>query len=252
MAKIIRQQFEDETPNQSYPFYDFATLVTGEGIQFPKQLFLDACFYPAGDNLNLYMSSVIVGPLKVVFEFSSEDGVIAKAAVANKTNVPDQITVKDQYDRQAGVIIFNPIEAKQLQTLELGVYSFNSDSAKISQNAIIPMPEETIRGFIVNGEIFSEHVKFVGEDGVYFTEEDGVVRVDVIGDPYFLRKNCEDEGVNVENFDTGPYLKTINGEAPNENGDFFFAIKEFGNELTVLRIQPQSGGLLIKLIGANT
>jgi hypothetical protein len=109
------------------------------------------------------------------------------------------------------------------------------------------MPEIGVRGFRTEaGDLVTGDVWLVGENGVVIREEaENVIRFDFVGDPLFARKLCIEQGL----FVTGSFLKTINEQGPDAQGDFKLNVGETISADTVLRITPIDGGIKISAVG---
>jgi hypothetical protein len=85
------------------------------------------------------------------------------------------------------------------------------------------------------------NVWIVGEDGVILRRgDDGTLRIDVIGDPYAARKLCADEEANEQVATLQPYcpIKTLNGIAPDDRGNFQMLVGSNESLSPILRILP--------------
>lgn len=260
MPAIIRQSWRDQCEKIKYPFADTATLLNSTGDVIPDALFLDGILHPIGGDSSLFISKIEILATTVVFWFSCEITDICSATFS-KSSVPSVLQVLDAYDRPAGKLVADASLLTSVASWPLGDHLFADTATGISPSAILPMPEVGVRGLVLeSGEIFSGPVTLVGEDGVYFRTEDRivsgeivpVVMVDASGDPLFLRKSCEEEAaIGAAALDDGPFLKTINGEAPDDDGNFIIFP---GNELvedTVVRITPSGNGLVVNLVGSK-
>ena len=107
-----------------------------------------------------------------------------------------------------------------------------------------------MRGIITErGELFTQDVLLVGDNGIVLrqdAEDPEVIRVDVVGDPLFIRKNCTE----VERFTTPNFLRTINGCPPDSDGNFNLTVGDHQSAETIVRIYANGQGeLVIEAIG---
>lgn len=238
-----------------YPFSDHAPMLNSIGDVIPDNIFIDAIFHPIGGDGTLFLSSVVVDASTIRLNFSDQTTTNLCYGSYAKATAPTEIQIYDLYDRVAGRIVVNPDAIGSLTAWGLGTHIFAENVAPISPNAQMPMPEVGLRGIVMSdGEIFSGPVTLVGEDGVYFrTRTDlatgyDIISVDILGDPLFLRKGCDEEEAELND---GPFLETINGRGPDDAGNFTLFP---GDDLvydSVVRIIPIANGLRIKLVGSK-
>ena len=88
----------------------------------------------------------------------------------------------------------------------------------------------------------------IGDNGVVVTQDANdseVIRIDIVGDPLFLRQNCTE----VERFVTPNFIRTINGCPPDADGNFHITVGNHQNAETIVRIYAEDGVLVIRAIG---
>ena len=252
MAEIIRQQWRDQTAAIKYPFADGATLENNEGDEIPSEIFVDAIFHPIGNAAALFLSRIYIDPPGVLFEFSGSSGPVC-TAFFSRNSPPKTLVLKDTHNRPAGRIICQQVALAAVASWASGDHIFSRAATLMAPTTVMPMPETGVRGFLVGEEVFAGHVKLVAEDGIRFRIDDNEIRVDAVGDPLFLRKSCErEEQTGQSSLKVGPFLKTINGKAPDAAGNLIIAV---GNELVddpVVRVQPRPFGLAIRLVGTKS
>jgi hypothetical protein len=94
------------------------------------------------------------------------------------------------------------------------------------------------------GELFAGDVWLVGEDGVVLRrDDDGSLRIDIIGDPFAARKLCADESASDAEIEVlSPYcpIKKLNGVEPDDQGNFQMLIGSNQSLSNILRITPGS------------
>jgi hypothetical protein len=99
----------------------------------------------------------------------------------------------------------------------------------------------TTEGDVVSGDIW-----LIGDNGVVIRKDDDcVIRIDIVGDPLFVRRLCNP----LDLFNTPNFVKTINGCPPDEYGDYKIEVGDHGDPHTILRINPVEDGLKIEAIG---
>jgi hypothetical protein len=252
MTDVLRQQWRDQNAGTNYPFSDFASLVNQDNDQIPPSALIDAVLHPAGHEGYVFLSTVTVSPSEVVLQFAGPSGPVCKGSYKT-SNIPTQIELTDDEDRPAGRLVCDSIALRVIAAWPQGEHAFTRKQTQLAGTTVIPTPERGLRGIRTqDGSLFTGRVKLVAEDGVYFRHDhNGVLHVDALGDPLFLRKDC-DVDKSSDNFDPGPFLRTINQIPPDAQGRFLISI---GTELvddTVLRIVPQQGGIKFKLVATRS
>jgi len=244
MSKIVFGDWRDDNVQRKYPFADDATL-SSDFLTIPNSLFIDGRLYPIGGNETLYLNRVTREGSVITFAvFATGPGELATASY-DVTAIPEngQLAFYDSYGRAAGMLLSTPDALQAFSGLNSGNYPFLAAETKFAPAVNVPQPDSGVRGFVLpSGEIMFGDVWIVGEDGVVVRrDEDGSLRVDVIGDPFAARKLCEDEVVGDEDTDaTSPYcpLETINGIPPDAWGNYKLIAGSNQSLSTLLRITP--------------
>jgi hypothetical protein len=213
MPRILHPEFRDEQLYSRYPFADGASLTSRGGLALTPDTFLDASVYPIGGGARAYLSVLGVAPGLVTIWVG--DPALARRASAafDPLDPPDRLALADAAGRPAGLLLADPVLLAATQAWPAGEHVFD--------------PAAT-------------------EDGVVVREEDGAIRVDVVGDPLFARRLCRGEGT----FATPNFVRTINGMPPAPDGSFQLAVASVGAADTVLRITPEPPDTLrVGLVG---
>lgn len=255
-------EWRNNNKHVKYPFSDTSALTNGS-IFLDQDLFDDARLYPIGSSPGVYLSDIIISDVLVKFIISDpENGELASGGFAfvdgdytyPSLPVDDSevlVALEDTLGRPAGVLVSSGDRLRQLSSLYgQSTISFDETQTEFVSSTVIPVPHIGVRGFILDdGSFISGKIYMVGTAGIVLSEEDGTIRVDIIGDPYALDKACRDEGFDVPVF-CG--LKTVNGIRPDENGDFKLTI---GGNLAadnILRVvQPSRNIVKIDQVGFN-
>ena len=244
MSKIVFGDWRDDNVQRKYPFADDATLV-GADLTLPNSLFLDGRLYPVGGNETLYLNRVAREESTITFAiFATGPGELATASY-DVTDIPEsgELAFYDSYGRPAGMLLSSRTALEAFSGLNSGTYEFIAAETQFAPAVIVPQPEAGVRGFVLpDGETLFGDVWIVGEDGVVVRrDEDGSLRIDLIGDPFAARKLCEDEEIGDEDIDvTTPYcpLETINKIPPDEFGNYRLMVGSNESLSTILRITP--------------
>ena len=248
MTDVVYPEWRDGNARIKYPFADSASLSNSAGAGIALDLFDDARLYLIGALAGVYLSKISITADQVTFYVADSTGTLASGSFLF-TAAPEQVTLFDNYGRSAGVLVSTSSKLSALNSVYgLGDVLFEADQTEFAASVVILLPNAGIRGVLLDdGNMLSGDVYLVGTDGIVVREENGTVRVDIIGDPYAFLRACQAEGFDIANF-CG--LKTINGISPNKMGDFKLTI---GGNLAadnLLRIeQPTNGAVNIRALG---
>lgn len=254
--RILFPEWRDETKQIRYPFADSAACTNG-ALELPPWLFLDGRLYPVGGGARLHISKITKVASTVTFTLADETTELATAAydVASPP-ANGELIFTDKYGRPAGMLLSAADRLSVFGAMGQGTYEFTVEQTEFAATVAVPQPNYGVRGIITDeGEILTGDVWLVGERGVVLHEEDGAIRVDIVGDPFASRAVCaeeEQQDNDVPDDALDPYcpIMTINGYSPDSYGVFHLMVG--GNEslTNVLRIVPGSGNVLrFELLG---
>jgi hypothetical protein len=241
MVDIAYPEWRNGNEHIRYPFADYVSLRNVDGATVDRDLFDDARLYPIGGAAGLFLSRVTVDGNVVTFAVADlVSGELASCSY-DATAAPNELYLTDAYGRPAGILVSSAEKlAAALSKYGQGTVEFTQEQTEFVATVAIPMPQPGLRGLLLDdGQVVSGDICLVGADGAVLSVEDGVIRVDFLGDPYALKRTCDEEGAPLPEF-CG--LKTINGIEPDENGDFKLSI---GGNLAsdpVLRLAVDSNG----------
>ena len=245
MTETIYPQWRDEQTHSHYPFADGASLVNSSGDQIPEGLLLDARLYPVGGQEGQFLSRITAGVTEVVLGVSDATGELCTGSFDPSAPL-DAVKMTDAYGRPAGVLVANTDQLGLLGSWGPGDHLFTAENAEFTAAVVVPTPQIGVRGIITeDGEIFMGNVWIVGEEGVFVRKESGTIRVDVLGDPLAQKRYCEEKLAYVQRW----FVQTINGIGPDLRSDFKFLPGSAAASDTVLRIDPTTNGLILKLVG---
>jgi len=267
MAPVLFPEWRDYHEPTKYPFADTATLANEAGDVLFPDLFLDMALYPVGGQPAMYLSKVVVSNSVVTIWFGdSEEAYRCYGSIA-MLELPDEIRVVDDYGRPAGVLVS---EASRLETFRAwgpGEHLFTVEQTGIVAACCMPTPELGVRGVLLDdGTVLTGDIYLTGSNGVqlncYAYRVPGTcevpehlayaIRVDVVGDPLWLRKACVGG-----RFATPQFVERIVFQqgansvicAPNSYGDVKLVPGNLLAQDTILRIRPLESGLLVELVG---
>lgn len=236
--------WRDETAVSRYPFEDDATLVATDDrtVSVPNGLIVDAALYPTFDPVGLYRIRVTEDG-EVTLVFASDSG----ATTAEATFTPGQ-NLADVYesDRVAGVLVLGDEWEKYTAGWKAGVRRFDQRRNLLVPSAVQSVSTAGIEGITDGLLTAAGELWLIGENGVAVRPmSDTEVRIDVTGDPLFRRRKCEP----TDAFVTPSFVKTINGQPPDDYGQFLVTT---GDAHSVLRILPADGGLKVDVAGRRS
>lgn len=247
LERVVVPQWRDDLLRGRYPFADNATLTADSGAVVETDTLLDASLYPVGVGAALYLTSVVVENRLVTLNIGDPTRPALCSASFDPVEPPDDLAVLDAYDRPAGVLVSAADRLRRFQAWRLGTHALGT-RAEFAAGVVIPVPSAGVEGLLLaDGTVVTGHVWLVGEDGVVLRKGDGnSVRVDVVGDPLFRRRLCSP----AELFATPRFIRTVNGVAPNDAGDFFLTVNNEMAGDTVLRVYPDPArGLVVEVVG---
>jgi hypothetical protein len=245
--ETIFPQWRNEHDHSHYPFSDSASLENAEGDRIPENLFLDARVYPIGGSEEQYLSRINASTTLVSIFVASEAVELASASF-DPSAPTDTLRLTDAYGRPAGVLVADPEQLALLGSWGPGDHLFTAESAAFTATAVVPTPQIGVRGVVLeSGEVFVGETWFVGEEGVFVRKEGETIRVDIIGDPMAQKRYCEEHLAYVQSW----FIQTINGIGPDRRGDFKLLPGSQAASDTVLRIEPITNGLTMKLVGVS-
>lgn len=245
MPKEIRYPgFIPSLEDTNYPFSSDVSLTNAEGARVPNTAFLDAHLYPIGGTGGMYLSKVSVSYSAITLHIGDSSGadiasgsialpITGEASALNGEDADSQtlcVKLTDAYARPAGILVSDKLRIAEFSGFGVGDHTFIQQETEFVATVCMPTPEIGVRGIVLpDGSVMARNVWLVGEDGVVFRHGetsvpnnsracDGntvypTIRVDALGDPYFLRKLC----FPVDLFSTPNFLKKIKVVNVQEN-----------------------------------
>lgn len=249
-TRIIFPQFRDEQTDSRYPFVDKASLTSTEDrLEIGRDTFIDAAIYAIGGYARAYISSISVSASEIVITIGDENNRNRATARWVPTNPPENgvLDVLDSYGRPAGMLLSAPLLLSRFAAWPARTHTFRQETTELVNTVVIPAKEPGVRGLLPEtGPLMTGDVWLIGDRGVVVRQDgDGVIRIDMVGSPLFLRELCDD----LNKFTPKTYVKTINGCVPDEYGNFTLTATGHNAADTVLRIYPSDGNLKIDIIG---
>jgi hypothetical protein len=226
---------------------------------------VDASVYPAGGGVGQYISAITVGAGAVLYEISDATGVLCSGE--SRADGQDfDAWLYDKRKRPSGVLVASSDAPAVFGALPEGRHEFAPAATELVASCVLPQPQVALTALTANdSDPLTGDVWLVGSDGVYFhggggesTDNgvtDGVIRMDVGGDPFFAATTPDGK--------PGPavnplrHIKLVFAAFGNES--ILLMPDEFGNfSLTpgtllksnpVLRVESEEHTLRIRVLG---
>lgn len=242
-------EWRDQLKDTRYPFCDRCSLATADNLVIDKSAIYDASFYIVNWSSKLFITSI-----EITSDVATQANIYvgnpaskkAASAVIDPFDVPEVITFSDNLGRQAGILVVDPVAMSFIQTWPIGEHIFR-ETAEFVPSVVLPMPDNLVSSLRCdNSALINNDAWLIGEDGVVLRlDGDSNIRVDIIGDPLFKRRQ------NPGSFVTPRFIKTINNIPPDDMGDFKISVGNYEASDTILRIYPDPSlpGLRIELVG---
>lgn len=255
--QILYPEWRDENEKVKYPFSDSSTMDNGTIVLSPTT-FIDGRLYPIGGNELLFLNRITRAGGKITIGIRAEGTEELATASYNLAAPPNsgELIFADSYGRPAGLLLSSSLELGALGALEQGTQEFTLAQTAFTAAVVVPQPDSGVRGVITeDGDVLAGDVWLVGERGVVLRQEDGAVRIDIVGDPYASRTLCAEEEPQEGEAESQPLLaafcpiRTINGYPADDYGNFELRVGSNQSETNIMRITEQKGTLKIELLG---
>lgn len=245
MTEQIFPQWRNSHNRTRYPFRDDASLLAADGTtSLPANLFDDARIYPPLSAVGVFLRRVGILNSRVELGIGTAATEIAKASY-DPASVGNEIALVDAYGRPAGILVSDSARLSSVySSMPPGDTLFTLEATEFVASVLVPLASSGVTALLADdNSLFSGDVVLCGTNGVVLSVEGGAIRVDAIGDPYAILKDCVAQGVAPP-----PYcgLKTINGIPPDANGDFKLTTGANISIDNFLRILLSGGTLTVK------
>jgi hypothetical protein len=274
MTTVWFNEWQAANSSTKYPFAENATLTNSAGDFISEDTFIDASVYPIGGGERMRLSRVDIGASQGVIHI----GDLVNESLATGTfdifDPEDHVILEDAFGRPAGILVSDATKMSVFQSWGSGTHEFTTAATEFSAVTTIPTPELGVRGIALeSGETFTGDVVLVGSDGIVLSLDTATVsdpckgpaqvfetiRVDVVGDPLFRRRECDPLGVfetprflqemrfisDVGIFDCGPgdLGGIILSVGNNDAADSILRLRTLGDRIIIEAVgQPLSGG----------
>ena len=265
--RVTYPTYYDESIDSDYPFESGVSRSNGE-VEIEQGVFVDARLFVPDGRHDVFLSSVEVGDT-VKLTLSDGNGVLGTGSFTRNAP-PDYLNFYDTNSVFLG-LLQSPSEGgmRKLAGWEDGTYNFTITQTRFATTVVVPQPQKGVRSIrLETGEVFSGDVTLVGEKGVQLTMErffassssrgdnssfydNEVIRVDVVGDPLYLRRECKEQGLdNARDKVIKGVVFENNVILPDATGGFIMTLATSGGaDAPAIRITPERGGIRIGFIG---
>lgn len=253
-ARILYPQFRDEQSDSRYPFSDRATLLSSERkLDIGRATFIDASLYAIGGDKQAYISAIVVGPQSVTIQIGDSGNKNRASVTYNPADPPESgvLTLADSYGRPAGMLLSSSTALAIFGSWPFETHTFKQANAEFVSSVVIPAKEAGVRAVKTpTGSLLTGDVWLVGDQGIVLRAvDDRTIRVDVVGEPLFVRHLCS--AANLFSQPTFVKTLTVNGIScgPDAYGNFIFTATGHEASDTILRVYTQDGNVKIDTVG---
>lgn len=256
MSAILFPEFYDSLENTKYPFIQTATLSNGI-VNFLEGTFLDAHIYAISGTSNYYISSVTVTQDRLLIYLSDKKN---QNFIYGEVSLPiTENTVKlvDLYGRSSGILISEPTRLSLMSAWGLGTYQFEAKHTEFCVTCQVPISDPGVTGFLLpSGDILTGRVWFVGEDGVFLSNNNSEIQINVVGDPLFLQRLCDPESLFKPILPIR-VIRVVNGNqsydcVADATGNFNLQMNDSAASDSALRIRTTPNGIVFNVEGSTT
>lgn len=240
---IQGRDYRAEIGDSPYPFCDAASLTATTGVRLDPAAIVDAAVYApdAQARLGITRIETTAAGVATVWVGDAADAVRAAATIGLDA-IPDEAGVVDRRGRPAGLLVLDAGLVAAWRGWPVGAHPFPAGAAEFAPSCVIPLPGGGVRALEAGGALVADDAWIVGERGVVVRPDgDGRIRVDVVGDPLFVRRLCDPAGAGRLDVRT---VRTINGVPPNPDGSFHVVVTGAVAD-TILRVVPQPPHTLV-------
>lgn len=258
--RITYPTYYEESVDTNYPFEATASRTNGV-VTIENDTFVDGRLFPPHGERGLFISKIVVAA-EVKIYLSDSRGEIGYG-VFDRDDPPDTVTFTTGRVHLGLLQSGSEGGLAKLSGWSDGEYVFLAAQTKFAASVVVPQPQVGVRSITLeSGEVFDSDVTIVGEKGVQFTapryetssssssqmrHSAEAIRVDVVGDPLFLRRACEGA-----NFRRDAVITGINFDGtlvePDSNGGFLLTIAHSSGNRPALRLVPVTNGLGIGFV----
>jgi hypothetical protein len=246
VPETLYPAYRDENLLSRYPFSDTASLLTNTGFDFGSATVIDAALWPIGALAGVCLTSIDITLASITLWFGDSVATKRAQAVVDPVAFGTRIAVTDLVARSAGFLVVDPEAIAALRAWPVGTHAFANGAAEFVASCVAPTPDLCVQGVDAGAGAVSGDVWLIGDQGVVLSvDSSGNIRVDTVGDPYFLRNSCGAGG----SFTAPSFLQSINNVAADAYGSFVLAAIQSGGPSPLRFIPVADNTLKIEVIG---
>ncbi len=235
----------DQNRDRAYPFADASTLTSAAGDVLPVGVILDARLYAVGGGETQWLSRIRRDGDSARLTISGPAGILAEGDL--QLSAPAEILpLEDSQGRPAGVLVLDPVQAPLLGAF--ADVTFPRTATRFCASVVVPVPAFSTRALACAGELLTGDVWVVGGPGVVWTEDAGRAVLNVVGDPYYRRRECQAMG---SPFEEPRCLQTLQGLYPGAAGNIGICVGVERAD-SALRVSTRDGGLYLYFAGGRS
>lgn len=244
---IQRQHILGDT---SYPFRDSATFLSKDDQFVAPTVFKDAVLYPVANESDWYISKIefkFTGAVIYISSANATDLVCDVSSYSSGTSFP----VTDKFGREVGLLVLEPLQLMAVAAPN-SVVTFNDDAMPFVPTVIFPQGSGAVSSLgDVSGRAGSGDLWLIGENGVVLEVSGNSITFNASGDPLYVRKFCQDEGIEYTVRRPLKGIKVIfNGGSfnatPDDYGNIQFRVPANDG---IFRIVPGPNSLKFSIVG---
>lgn len=247
--RINYPTYHEELMKVKYPFSETATLTNGD-VFIENDIFVDGRIFPPLASVTTFISGITID-ITCSIVLSDEKGIVGIAEF-EKSNPPSVVNFYSNTNAYVGLLVgYEHGGIKKLTNWPVGSYEFSSQATCFSPTVLVPQPQECVRSItLADGSVFTGPVALVGENGVQLTcpkDEENTIQVDIVGDPLYTKRLCNEEAATFSN-DTIFKILDYDGTSikADNNGSINITIAIQEHESPALRI-TKDGANSIKI-----
>lgn len=231
--RVLNQQWDDALRNSIYPFQGLEDLVTQDGLEIPRDAFLDMSLLVPLETTDVRLLALVVpgNGGAVECQFGAGDTVVGTALMNDQ-----EVILEDRNGMNVGFLRLDIQAAQIMRGWPAGTHVVDRP---VLPHLLVATPNRARKALrLPDGTLLTGTVDLVGGEGVWLDIVAGTMQVSVVGNPYAGR--------------TGPArsLRTINGKQVEnfQIGAMAAAADQVSHRV---KVEPTSSGIQISLVGTK-
>ena len=243
------EQFRESVADSNYPFAASSTIKSLSGRELSPSLILDANICLPSSTVSCYLQKIVTGLQKVTVTVSDVSNKYTATGDIEENN--DTVQLIDEYGRKSGLLVVSDSAFAVLRSWPRGEHIFDKQATQFVPSCVFLGSADVVNGFLLPDKtLVSGRVFIIAGRGVRFVRQDDnpepvdpVVKLHVIGDPYYKYDDPEEERPT--------FITRINNVGPNSHGSFTLDIHPtyFNSAISVITENDQ---IKISLAGSGS